>query len=678
MKLSRLLTLTLSITGGLAAGRMLARRSQWEQQHNRVAICVDFDDLAAAAIRAGLPFSELLARLAQQGATHVSLPELTLNRLLQLGRLAPQAPAQPLSHAPRVGHWNYLHGSPELVDCLAEELAIRLPQTEAQWLEPATLAFAGDLPTVGEIGLGFEGELSQQIRQAGLGVVPRPVSYAWPQKLLLERTLSQAAEHGPLVAFAGDMILGHEMHLDETVAAMSEHGLSLVYFAESRFQRGDWFVAKRRAPHVVLAHQLTPQAMIPLDYHAAAHNWVNLARERGIRFCYINFFRVLHATAPLEGLEYVHRLKHALEDAGFVVTAEVASPPPIPTPSAADLALTGLNVGGLAAAAANQLLPLPAAVSLPLTIAAAGGAAALPFVEQAYQRARSGKPSHHHHDHDHHHHDHDEHEHHEHEHHEHEHEHHEHEHHEHDHHEHEHDHHDHGDGHSHDHGNLLTLYPPSYTPKLLALATAALAPIAALNLDESDDPLLGWLESALYPATAAATLAAVTSGTEYALRIESYRSYNLDWFVPLVAASRALPDRRMQAVALVLLGAGWLVARQRKVEDPLAAVDPGHAEGHTHHISAASVLLGDTYMMLGPQPGRKWAGLGPFGQGLSMALAGRGKGNGSAALAYAGTAGYILGLAAFRRPERPLQVTLRQALPSYGLGAALGLVLRWL
>jgi hypothetical protein len=441
---------------------------------------------------------------------------------------------------------------------------------------------------------------------------------------------------------------------------MTQHGLSLVYFAESRFQRGDWFVAKRRAPHVVLGHHLTPEAMIPLDYHAAAHHWVHLARERGIRFCYIHFFRVLHATAPLEGLAYVHQLKHALQDAGFVVTAEVAQPEPVPTPSTADLALTGLSVGGLAAAAAGQLLKLPEAVSLPLALAAAGGAAALPFAEEAYQRAKTSAPA----DHHHHHHDHD---------HDHPHEHEQHEH-EHEHHEPEHDHHHHD--HDHHHANLLTLYPPSYTPKLLALATAALAPIAARHGKNGDDPAAGWLESVIYPAMAAATLAAVTSGTEYALRIESYRGYNLDWFIPLAATSAALPDRRTQVVALALLAAGWLAARQRKVDDPLAAIDPAHAEGHTHHISAASVLLGDAYMMLGPQPARKWAGLGPFGQGLALALAGRGYGGGAAAAAYAGTAGYILGLAAFRRPERPLQVTLRQALPSYGLGAVLGLVLR--
>jgi hypothetical protein len=127
---------------------------------------------------------------------------------------------------------------------------------------------------------------------------------------------------------------------------------------------------------------------------------------------------------------------------------------------------------------------------------------------------------------------------------------------------------------------------------------------------------------------------------------------------------------------LALLAAGWLVARQRHLDDPIAPIDAAHAQGHTHHVSAAMRLVGDVYIALGPQPARKWAGLGPLAQGLSLALAGSGRRNGSAALTYAGTAGYILGLAAFRRPERPLQVTLRQALPSFAVGAALDLLVQ--
>ncbi|MDX1524483.1 MAG: hypothetical protein R3264_22830, partial [Anaerolineae bacterium] len=109
MKLSHMLSMATAVAGS-AATRVLSRRRLWEANYNRVALCVDFDDAQAAAIRAGLPFAEMLKRLADNGATHVSLPEWTLDRLLALGQLTPQAPDQGRSQPPKVGHWNYLHG----------------------------------------------------------------------------------------------------------------------------------------------------------------------------------------------------------------------------------------------------------------------------------------------------------------------------------------------------------------------------------------------------------------------------------------------------------------------------------------------------------------------------------------------------------------------------------------
>ena len=382
LKPATLLSLTLTALGGLASARVLQRRQAWEATHRRVAICVDLDDAKAAAIRAGQPLGAVLHALADHGATHASLPELSLNRLRAEGALTPRAPSQPRRAKPPVGHWNYLYGPEELVEQLAAELAARLPYTQARVLGATTLSFAGDLPTLGEIGLGFDAALAQQIQSAGLSCVPRPVSYAWPEDRLIDQTLAQAAVFGKLVAFDGDLILGHEMHLDATLRAMAREALTLVFFAESRHQKGDWFVAKRRAPHVVLAHRFTPAAMVPLDLHAAAHHWAHLARERGVRLCYVNFFKVLHATAPLEALHYVEHIREALQQDGFEVHPDVGGPTPVPAPSRAELALTGLASAGIAASAVNTALDLPDGAALPLTIAAAAGAAALPHLER--------------------------------------------------------------------------------------------------------------------------------------------------------------------------------------------------------------------------------------------------------------------------------------------------------
>lgn len=642
MKLSHFLSLTTAIAGATAAFRVLTRRHQWEQANNRVAICVDYDDAYSAAIRAGISFDDMLGRLASNGATHLSLPEWTLSRLIASGQLTPQVTTSPLTDQPRVGHWNYLHGEASLVAHVADELRQRLAYTEATVIGDTTLAYAGDLPTVGELGLGFDKQMANLIQQHGLGVVPRPVSYAWPQKDLLERTLAQAAEVGKTVAFAGDMILGHEMHLDETVTALTDNDLTFVYFAESRHQKGDWFIAKRRAPHIVLGHQFSPEDMVPLDYHAACHNWAHFATERGIRFCYVNFFRVLHATAPLEGLDYVHHLKHALEDAGYQVAKEVGLPTPVPTPDTTELALTGLAASSIGAVAIADTLKLPEPLSLSLMAVASAGAVALPFIERTRNEtaiARLNDPDHHH-DHGHHHHHHD----------------------------HDHGHHHHDHDHGHDHGDLHALYPPSYAPKLLALGLTALTPIANLNATNSVDD---WLRSVITQVVAAGSLAAVTSGQEYQLRIETYRGFNFDWLLPLTAVALRLPNPMAKLASLAGLAGGWLLLRQKDV-DLLSLVDPGHAQGHTHHISAAMAMVGDAQMAVGPKPARKWSGLGPAGRAVAMGL--KNQPLASLMASELGVIGDTFSLVGFRHPERALAETLKEAMPSLAIGAGAGLV----
>ncbi|HID51829.1 MAG TPA: hypothetical protein EYP41_07330, partial [Anaerolineae bacterium] len=172
MRLSQLLTLTTAAAGGAAALRVLTRRREWEAENNRVAICVDFDDAQAAAMRAGLPFAEMVTRLAQNGATHFSLPEWTLNRLLANGQLTPLVPQTPYTDPAPVGHWNYLHGDADLVAQLAAEMRARLPFTQTAVLDETTLVFAGDIPTIGELGMGFDRQTADLIRQNGLDVAP--------------------------------------------------------------------------------------------------------------------------------------------------------------------------------------------------------------------------------------------------------------------------------------------------------------------------------------------------------------------------------------------------------------------------------------------------------------------------------------------------------------------------
>lgn len=418
MKPSRLLSLALIAAGAQASLRTLSRRTRWESENNRVQIAVDYDDANAVSIRAGISRSALYEQLRNHGATHVSLPELSLARLIRSGRVVPVVPQVPRSAVPPVGQWMYFASADHaLVNSIVGELNARLAFIQAA-CDPnneGVFSYAGDLETIGEIGLGFEPARADEIHAAGLRVLPRPISYAWADKPLIERTLEQSAKVGDgLVAFEGDLILGHEMHLKETVAALTENKLTYAYFAESRHQRGDWFIAKSRMPNVVLADRMTPAQMIPEDFHSAAHRWAMLVRERGIRLLYINFFRVIHATEPLECLHYIEHIVEALEHDGFRVGAENVALQPLSVPQR-DTATTGLATAGIAALAVNEAFNVPEPFASAVTLAGA----AVPFALEIVDKPRN---------------------------------------------------------------DLERMYAPSYLPKLLALTTAVAAPFAATQL----------------------------------------------------------------------------------------------------------------------------------------------------------------------------------------------------
>jgi hypothetical protein len=608
LRFSSLLNLGLIAVGAAASVKTLQRRHAWERSNQRTCVVLDYDDAMSVSVRAGMPLAEFLRAAQEHGATHLSLPELTLDRLLREGRLAPIIPEQPLADPPPIGQWIYLTSAyPELLDHLALELRARVPSSNAHILHPASfilpvLALSGHLPTLAEMGLGFETKVAADVTLSGLGLVPRPVSFSWPEPHLVERTLAQVAGLGAeIVAFEGDLILGHEMHLDTTVTCLERFGLTFAYFSETRHQKGDWFIAKRLAPQgqVILSHFFSPAALVPEDFHSAAHHWGMLAHARGIRLCYLNVFRRIHATEPLECLRYLEHVRTNLD-----AFDGRTNPSILPAPDRESLALTGLASAGAVSLAATGALGIPQPLALGLTALAAAGAYALPYLD----RPR---------------------------------------------------------------GQLEESYPPSYAPKLLALAGASAAPLAAAVGDDL-------LTTALIQSGLAASLAALTTGQDYQQHIETYRSLNADLFLPLMGVVlHELADPKEKVFALTLLGLGWY-ATNKFSPDLLGRFDKDLPAGHTHHLSAAQRFIGDTLIALGPRPARKWAGLGLAGVAAAHALRRRGAGPyATLAASLLSVIGNAVMLAAFRTPERPLTYTLPNIGQSWawGGGVAAGVLL---
>ncbi|MFQ5612687.1 MAG: DUF5693 family protein [Anaerolineae bacterium] len=630
MKPHRMVAYGLMIAGAVAASRAVARRHAWEAANIHAGLMLDWDDVLAVASRAtpAVAVEDLLRRFRELGATHLSLPELSLNRLLQKGELAVAQGSLP----DRV----YLRASDAaLAERVRAELKARLPHLGARSSRAKNplISFSGDLPAVAEVGLGFDPAQADLARRTGLALVARPIGYSWVRPAMIRRTLDQAAGLGAkIVAVQGDLVPGHEFELEHTLAAMDSHGLHFAFFRESRHQKGDWFLAKSLAPtgRVILAHEFQAADMLPEDPASICYRWANLAVEAGVRLCAVRFFRVLHAADPLEALTYVRLLAEALRQAGFVLDRpeEIDLTPLQPGRDELALAMAGLSAAGAAGLAAD-LLPLPDNLKLAGLAASASILTGLPFLE----KLGAGRGHAHSHPHPH-------------------------------------------DGHEHHpHGPQ----PPAtaYAPKGLALAATVAFPAAA-GVDVGGGPLTALAQSLAVGAAGATVLSAITAEADYLLGVEEFRGYNLDAALPLglAAAGAALRGeggggwRRWLPLAGVALAAIQTL-RGRLAPDLPGSLDREHRQAHTHHLSAFQRALGDATMALSPRPLRKWSLLAPLGAVAAGMLKRRGKDDLASLASLAAIAGQVALLTGFRHGQRPLGKTLEGRARGWALGAAI-------
>ena len=674
--------------GAVASAGAWLDRWQWAEVNLHTAMMLDWDDVQAVVTRmmavdeadgslsGDAALVALLRRYQEKGATHLSIPELTLNRLLQRGELT-------VSQGPAAERVYLLARDSAVADLVAAELQARLPHLDVT-LTPAQnplISFRGDLPTVAEVGLGFNPAHAELARQAGLQPAPRPIGYSWVQPTMIERTLDQAASLGVrLIAFQGRLIPGHEFNIQATVEAMRRNQLTYAYFRESRHQKGDWFLAKHLAADglVILAHEFEPDELLAEDWFTVSYRWANLAVEAGVRLYSVRFFRILHAADPLESLAYVEELARALRHAGLWHDGHAGAVDLTPYQLQRDplrLSWAGLSIAGAAGLAAD-LLPVGESLKTAAIVAASLALTGLPLLEnsnhgQPHLHLHSNGHHHHHHDQDHHHDDH---------------------------------HHDHGHHHHPPDRTAIT----AYAPKGLSLAAAVLYPAAAVAANGAG-PAAALAHNLAVAVAGATALTAITTENDYLLGIEEYRSYNLDWFIPLglavfsgfnksqitnykitnckvhipypisplplpnssfTPAPLALPARAsVRAGASVLHPSSFKLWRWLSLvslgllffknlnRDLLAWLDREHRHAHTHHLSAFQRLVGDLKMAFSARPLRKWTLLAPLGAVVAVLLRRHRQDDLAAAALTAVAMGQVATLTGFRNGQRPILKT---------------------
>ncbi|MCO6452099.1 MAG: hypothetical protein J5I90_15060 [Caldilineales bacterium] len=630
MKSTHLIAAGLIAASTPAIYRRLQARHRWEQHNRRAYLAIDFAQASAAATRAGLPLYDFLHECRHRGATHIAIAEDTLDSLLQRGELV-----QMLADAP--GQHHFVSSRPALITRLRDEFAARLPHVliaSSATPDPAThLVLQGDLAALRPLALGFDPDLFKLARSTGLQLIASPASYAWPTPAAIERTLAQAAQLGArIIRFAGDPLLGHEMWLQHTVASLRKHRLTFAFFVDSRHQRGDWFIAKTLPEQTLLSYRFTPAQLDASDIDGLAYQAGLRAREGGIRLIFADADIGVHAYKPTDLHQFLGALAHDLTGhGGFILDipdhshehadpdhghdhdesghhhehAESSIPDILPVERITvqiARALELMSSEPLPARVERRLL-LPSAVGLGLLALENMRSISLPVALLAGGSAFIA-------------------------------------------------------------ANVLlprldrprdaltTAFTPSYTPKLVGLgalvAGAASGPAGLIAA-----PVAGLLT------------AAETSNPEYYLRVETLRTYNLDWSLPLAWQFLAEPlpmlngwQRWPVAAAIALTP---VLLRGRIPADLISQLDQEHPSGHTHHLSAAQRTLGDARMAASAQPLRKWSGL------TLMWLIHAGLPAGSSARSLAGlvaTAGGIAAAGTLRNAGRPITLSIAQVIRS--------------
>ena len=184
MKLNQLLSLGLMTAGAAATILPLQRRVIWDNANRTFAIALDLDDTTEAAARAGVALDDLLHELWHAGATHLTVPEDTLARLMAQGRLAVAVPVVPLPEPPRVARWSYLaSGEPGLLERIKVELDARQPALDTRLIDEgdrSLLAVSGDFVSLQQVGLGFDPEAVSGVGAIGSAVsIPLPFLLGW-------------------------------------------------------------------------------------------------------------------------------------------------------------------------------------------------------------------------------------------------------------------------------------------------------------------------------------------------------------------------------------------------------------------------------------------------------------------------------------------------------------------
>ncbi len=305
--------LALLIVVALAAAVVLAAgRIQIEQTNRTVELIIDADDARQVATAAGLSLPALLVELKAAGATALAVREMTLEELVQAGRLVamgtPQGTVIATSDA---------QASTAL--SLAAALHARLPKASLglSSYTPAVVLQGVSLDQIAEVPLLLRPEDLDAARAAGLRVVARLANFPAVSPEAIDAAVQQAASAGArLVIFRDEEALGYPKLLEATANALRNHKL-LYGYVEIASQKGDDYLASKLAGQMIRVHSITDADLDTTTPGEAVARYLRAVRERNIRACYVRLMSAAQPQPLPANVTYLQDVVDTIKAAGF-------------------------------------------------------------------------------------------------------------------------------------------------------------------------------------------------------------------------------------------------------------------------------------------------------------------------------------------------------------------------
>lgn len=353
-----IICLVIIALGLLAAVYGLKLRVSAEASSKAVDIVMDYREMAGLAGMEGVPLQTVLERMKGAGATAVALQEETIGEMESAGQVQVQSGSLEQKirqmqtrtrfidgdHLDRLIGWDYaIDSSTSSASDIIRTGLDRVYPADSWRVNDNRIYVKGDPDTIRELGLGLDPVKVEQIKSAGLRVMPRLKGGAGVSmknlsaslKAVADQVNSGTGETRGVLVFDGTIIPGYRTLIGQLADELKNNHLAYgaVEFAK---QKGDAQLGAKLDGQLVRVHSISVDELSNLQPQEAIQRFGLAVKDRNIRVLYVHLPPVSSENPDGKTSEhpkldsaaqYIYGIKREITTSGFTPAVNAPAHP---------------------------------------------------------------------------------------------------------------------------------------------------------------------------------------------------------------------------------------------------------------------------------------------------------------------------------------------------------------